>query len=195
MKGFMVRVRRYFVFLVQYFIFEKPSGLDFSMRDKKIKKRTNGKSNGYAKTSEKHVREIFDIISKRGGEIRFLDVGCGKGVVLKEAAKYPFEWIDGIEMQSYIVEIARRNFKILKIDDRVRCFHCDAVEFNEYGKYNVFFLYNPFPAEIVDKVVKKIMNTRPDTEQIITLIYSNPICMEEIEKMLEFWTKKCYMSH
>ena len=47
-------------------------------------------------------------------DTRILDVGCGKGVVLKEAAGFPFERIAGIELQEGLVETAERNFRILK---------------------------------------------------------------------------------
>lgn len=113
--------------------------------------------------------------------MRFLDIGCGKGVVLKEAAKYLFQRIDGIEIQPQLVETAQKNFRILKIDDRIRCIPADAVEFEKYGDYNLFFLFNPFPAEILEKVIKKIMESRNDTDCTATVIYHNPRFLPVIE--------------
>ena len=59
MKKYFVRLRRYLLFLDQYFLYEKPRGLDFTMRDKKLLIKSHGTYSGYAKTSKKHVKEIF----------------------------------------------------------------------------------------------------------------------------------------
>lgn len=156
MKKYFIRARRYLYFLAQVFLYEKPKGLDFTMRDTAIYGKSNGKYHGYSKTSERHLREIFGRIHNKES-MSFLDIGCGKGVVLKEAAKCSFQKVDGIELQSNLVKTARKNFQILGIADRVHCIHADAVEFELYEEYNIFFLFNPFPAEILEKVIKRII--------------------------------------
>lgn len=86
----MMTMKRYLLFLFQYLFTEKTRGLDFTMRKNTMQKEENPKYYGYSKTNEKHLRSIFDSLSYQ--ECRnFLDIGCGKGVVLKEAANYPFE--------------------------------------------------------------------------------------------------------
>ncbi len=180
MKKYLIRARRYLLFLAQYLLYEKPRGLDFTMRNTAIYEISNGKCHGYSKTSEKHLKEIFEKIQNKEG-LRFLDIGCGKGVVLKEAAKYPFQWVDGIEIQPQLVKTAQRNFRILKIEDRIRCIFADAAEFEKYGEYNLFFLFNPFPAEILTKVIRKIMESRNDTDCTVTVIYHNPRFLSVIE--------------
>lgn len=179
-KQYLVRLRRYVWFLAQYFLYEKPRGLDFTMRDTGLLKRSNGKCYGYSKTSEAHLQEIFKRIPNKE-TVRFLDIGCGKGVVLKEAAKYSFQRIDGIEISSQLVETARKNFRILKMEDRIKCIHADAAVFESYGDYNVFFLFNPFPAEILENVIIKIMESRNDADSTATVIYHNPRFLSVIE--------------
>lgn len=180
MKKYFIRARRYLLFLAQYFLYEKPRGLDFTMRDTAIYKKSNGKYHGYSKTNEEHLKEIFKRIRNKES-MRFLDIGCGKGVVLKEAAKYPFQRIDGIEIQPQLVRTAQRNFRILKIEDRIGCILADAARFEKYGDYNLFFLFNPFPAEILEKVIRKIMESREGTDSIATVIYHNPCFLPVIE--------------
>lgn len=180
MKKHLIRTRRYLLFLAQYLLYEKPKGLDFTMRDTAICERSNGKYHGYSKTSERHLKEIFERIQNKEA-LCFLDIGCGKGVVLKEAAKYPFQRVDGIEIQPHLVKTAQKNFRILKIEERIRCFPADAARFEKYGDYNLFFLFNPFPAEILEKVIRKIMESRNDTDCIVTVIYHNPRFLPVIE--------------
>ena len=119
-KVLLSRYRRYAKYLIQYFLLEKPRGLDFSMRDKSLIAKSNGKYFGYSKTDEAHLNEIFRNLSYEECQ-NFMDIGCGKGVVLKEAAKYPFRRIAGIELIEDIYEVAQKNLRILKLTDRVEC--------------------------------------------------------------------------
>lgn len=137
MKKYPIRIRRYLLFLAQYLLYEKPRGLDFTMRNTEIYERSNGKCHGYSKTNERHLKEIFERIPNKEA-VSFLDIGCGKGVVLKEAAKYPFQRVDGIEIQPQLVKTAQKDFRILKMENRIRCILADAAEFEKYGDYNLF---------------------------------------------------------
>lgn len=51
----MTRLKRYLLFGLQYFLWEKPRGLDFTMRDTSLLKKSQGVYHGYAKTDEKHL--------------------------------------------------------------------------------------------------------------------------------------------
>ena len=102
------RWKRYLRFLLQVILLEKPRGLDFTLRDQKLFQKSGGKYHGYSKTDERHLRDIFQKLDFSKG-LKLLDVGCGKGVVLREAAKFPFKRIAGIEISSELVRIARKN--------------------------------------------------------------------------------------
>jgi len=167
-----VRWKRYIKFAAEYFLFEKPRGLDFTMRDKRLLRKSNGLYHGYSKTNEKHLKKIFELLSYDECHC-LLDVGCGKGVVLREAVKYPFRKIAGIELLPDICKIAKHNFKVLKLENKVTCMQADAAEFEHYGEYDVFFFFNPFSGKILSKVVDKILESRKDSAPI-TIIYHNP---------------------
>lgn len=87
MKDFLIRTRRYLLYLIQYFFYEKPRGLDFTMRDTTLLRESGGVYHGYCKTNAKHLKDIFGRL-ENGKELNFLDVGSGKGAVLREAARY-----------------------------------------------------------------------------------------------------------
>ena len=99
--------------------------------------------------------------------MKLLDVGAGKGVVLKEAAKFPFTKIAGIELQDELVQIANNNFRILKLENRVQCIQANALEYDGYHNYNVFFFFNPFSEEILQRVTDKIFRSRNEGENIV----------------------------
>lgn len=174
------RVKRYFKYLIQYFILEKPRGLDFTMRDKSLIAKSSGRYFGYSKTDEAHLREIFKLLSYEKCK-NFMDIGCGKGVVLKEAVKYPFQKIAGIELIPEIFHTLQKNMRILKLD-RVECIHGDATTFADYGSYDTFFLYNPFSEEILEKVLDKIVESRNDRNKTATIIYHDPRFLFLVEK-------------
>lgn len=76
------------------------AGPGFSHAGHRLYQKSAGKYHGYSKTDERHLREIFrspDFSRRR----RPPDVGCGKGVVLKEAQAFPFERIAGKRRSLY----------------------------------------------------------------------------------------------
>lgn len=178
------RVKRYIKYGIQYFFYEKPRGLDFTMRDMHLLEETNGTLHGYSKTNEKHLRKIFNYLNVSESD-SLLDIGCGKGVVLKEAAKYPFVKIAGIDIDGNLIKIAKRNFEVLKMQDRVTCMEADALKFQEYGNYNVFFFFNPFGEEIFGEVINKIIEESYKKKKIY-IVYHNPRYASEIEKSNKF---------
>lgn len=112
--------------------------------------------------------------------MKLLDIGCGKGVVLRTASNYPFEKIAGIEIDERLAAIAVKNFQILGLEDRIKCQQADAAEFEGYGDYNVFFLFNPFSDSVMEKVVDKL--TEISKKNSLTIIYHNPVYIEIFEQ-------------
>ena len=167
------------MFGIEYFLWEKPRGLDFTMRDTSLLKSSNGLYHGYSKTAEKHLKKIFSNLTFDGSE-KLLDIGCGKGVVLRVASEYPFEKVAGIEIDERLLGIAVNNFRILKMEGRVQCFQADAAEFKGYGDYNIFFLANPFSGTVMEKVVGKLLDI--SERNPVTVIYHNPVYMELFEQ-------------
>lgn len=181
---YLRRYKRYIRYGIQYFLYEKPKGLDFTMRDTHLLEESSGIMHGYSKTNEKHLNEIFRCMDI-GMNDSLLDVGCGKGVVLREAAKYPFGKIAGIDIDANLIKIANQNFKILNLSDRIKCIDTDAVEFDEYSDYNTFFFFNPFGEKIFREVINKILKANGEKNQI-KIIYHNPVYHKVIDETKRF---------
>ena len=142
-------------FFLKWIFVEKPRGLDFSMRRKKIGITAEG-STGYAATHSQTLRKIFEKLVINGDD-SFLDIGCGKGAVLRFASGYPFGRIAGLEYEGFLCRIAESNMRRLGLDGRVEIIQGDARTFECYGDYNVFFLYNPFSTDISKAVLERII--------------------------------------
>ncbi len=153
--GVLKRYYRYCMYMFEWIFLEKIRGLDFSMRVRKYSDKDGSKYNGYSKTDEHHIKEIFSKLSITAGD-RILDIGCGKGVILKELSRYPFSFIAGLEYNDELAKICEKNMRILKLSDRVKVFSCDASEYKDYCKYNYFYFFNSFTGPLLDKVLDKI---------------------------------------
>ena len=150
------RLIRYARYTFEYVFLEKPFGLDFSMRDTHLIGESGGKMHGYSKTDEAHIKQIFSRL-KIDSSSRIIDIGCGKGVFLRQACKEKFGAVAGIEYDKHTYDICKKNFERLKMMDKLKIYNCDASDFSHYGDYNIFYLCNPFGKEIMDKVMDKIV--------------------------------------
>ncbi len=127
------------------------------------------------KTIRKVFKEQFDIQPSDS----ILDVGCGKGNVMRLFLKMPFARVDGIEMARKLASIARSNFEKLA-RKRTTLYEVDASLFEHYGNYNYLFFYDPFPASVMKKVMKRVTDSWTENPRTIRLIYNLPICHDEV---------------
>lgn len=155
---------------------ERLHGLDFTMPDR-MEKRGRGDGTMYYASPEGIVRQLFERVDvSRFG--RLLDVGCGKGYVLRAAAEYGFSAVGGVEYDEKLCRICRRNLRRLGLDGvSVAC--ADAGGWDGYGDYDVFYFFNPFQADVMARVVARIREQCRGRE--ILLIYYRPRYTEAIE--------------
>lgn len=93
-------------------------------------------------------------------------------------ASYPFTEIAGIEIQPKLVQRANQNFRRLGLQNRITCLEADAVSFEDYGRYDTFFFFNPFSGIIPEQVLGKIADQRKN--RATTVIYHNPLYGKQI---------------
>lgn len=166
-------------------------GLDFTMRDLTLLKESGGVFHGYSKTDEAHAKAIFEALDINQ-ESRILDIGCGKGVFLREAAKYPFGKIAGIEIDEKLAGRAKKNFKILGLSGRIEVCCSDALKYKNYGEFNIFYFFNPFESEIMEKVVDIIDRSQDGKKENYFMVLHHPVCAEIVEKKGGKLVKKLY---
>lgn len=111
---------------------------------------------------------------------RILDIGCSKGGAIKTMLNFPFNQIAGIEISKHLTDVAKKNFKLLKVNN-IKIININAEKFKFYSNYNYFYMYNPFPNSVMKNVIKKILNQTPKNKTI-NLIYNNPVCSSIIKK-------------
>lgn len=134
---------------------EKLHGVDYEM----IYQEDNGKDDcgNYTMSPKKVLKRIFNNegdLSNKG----FIDVGCGKGFA-KMAYKAGFRIVGGVEYNQYLYNICIKNLKKDKIPvDYVICGM--AQDYESYNNFDIFYFNNPFEANILSDVLKKIIELR-----------------------------------
>ena len=155
MESQLNRYKRYIRYIFEWIFLEKLRGLDFTMRKRTTHDVGSSHYNGYSKTDKKHIDAIFSHFKISESDC-ILDIGCGKGFVLKQLTDYGFGKFDGIEYDSELCHIAEKNFKILKLSQKVHIFNVDAMNFENYGDYNYFYFFNSFSGSILKEVINRI---------------------------------------
>jgi SAM-dependent methyltransferase len=127
----------------------------------------------YSDSGGPELEELLDTLTITPPDA-VLDLGCGKGGALITMAKYPFVQIDGVEISPALAEIARANMKKLQISNST--IHCsDAADFANLDSYSYFYMYNPFPQAVTQRVLENIQSSLGRRPRRATLIYKNAV--------------------
>ena len=110
-------------------------------------------------------------------EFTFIDVGAGMGRGMLLAAELPFEAVLGVELHPALARIARRNLALWRADGRTaiptRLYCCDAATFRLPPGPCVAFLFNPFAAPIMRRVLKAWSSQLESEPRPFDLLYVN----------------------
>ena len=114
----------------------------------------------------------------------FVDMGAGMGRAMLLAAAYPFRSIVGVELHPTLTRIARRNLtqwraaRQPRIPMRMVC--RDAVEFPLPAGPCVVFLFNPFGAPVMKRLLRTWSKNLREHGRQLDILYVN----NEQEKVL-----------
>ena len=157
---------------------ERMRGLDFSLPDHMYDRGRNDAAM-YAASSVKALQELFSCIDT-GTFDKILDIGCGKGFVLWQARVYGFSKVGGVEYDQKLYDTCLRNMERLGLQNQVDVHYGNACDFDGYGDYNVFYFFNPFVAEVMEKVMRAILGACSGKE--IMLVYYRPRYCQIVER-------------
>lgn len=132
----------------------------------------------YAGSQPSVVRASLAVLPDLNGST-FIDLGCGKGRALLVAAESPFARLIGVELSTDLARIARRNAQIIArrrpdLPD-IQVFSADASAFPLPSGDVVIYMYHPFEAPVMTKVVAGIEAALMAESRRIFVIYCNPV--------------------
>ena len=89
-----------------------------------------------------------------------LDVGCGKGPILLMASELPFKEVIGVELNAELARTGEENMTVWKAAGRTKCpvriVQRDATEIELPEGPCVFYLYNPFEATVLRRLLDRL---------------------------------------
>jgi SAM-dependent methyltransferase len=104
----------------------------------------------------------------------FIDIGCGKGRAVLLASEYGFRAVIGVELNPTLAAIAKRNTDFWTAAGKPRCpiriEPGDAMELEFPPGPCVVFLYNPFGAELMQRLTSRMASefqSRPGELEVL----------------------------
>lgn len=118
--------------------------------------------------------------------LTFLDLGSGKGRILCLAARYPFRAVIGVEFAPRLHAAALENLAALPAGFRrareVRSVCGDAAEVELPRGPLVIFLFNPFNAPVLGRVVERIERSLAEDPREVWVLYYMPVHETVLER-------------
>jgi len=151
-------------------------GLDFAMDyDTEFDNQTGF---GFEAVPHELFLEIIRRVPFPKNEIRFLDVGCGKGNILTSATKYGLAKVGGVELSDKFFTACKENIRIFGYDN-VALFHRNAAALEtELDDFNVIYLFNPFPENVMNGFLVQLKKSLEREPRRICVVYVRPLFTE-----------------
>ncbi|MFN8265167.1 MAG: class I SAM-dependent methyltransferase [Chitinophagaceae bacterium] len=106
-----------------------------------------------------------------------LDIGCGKGRAMCVAAANGFHKVAGIDIAKELIEEAEINLQSIHNQYKLTesSLHwIDVVEYEIPKDISCVFLFNPFEQNIVETLIRKLLNRGSKTSTPLYVLYASP---------------------
>lgn len=113
-----------------------------------------------------------------------LDLGCGKGRIFAVGAAYDFKKIIGVEFSETLCRQAQQTAqKVMQLhfNVTVKVVCQDAATYSIPGSVTTIFLFNPFDAVILEKVIEQINKSQQLHPRPIKILYANPVWKKALQ--------------
>lgn len=107
----------------------------------------------------------------------FLDLGCGRGRVVAQAAAMPFGRVIGAEIATELAVDARRYVEeMVPVGRRadVEIVVADAVDWAIPDDVTFVYIYNSFSGEVLRGALAQIRASMQRSSRTVTIVYVNP---------------------
>jgi SAM-dependent methyltransferase len=119
----------------------------------------------------------------------FVDLGCGKGRAVLLASEFRFREVVGVELNPSLAAIAQANADLWTAAGKARCpiriEQADAAEFSWPAGPSVVFLFNPFSATVMQRVIDRITAAFSDRPNDLAVLYYKPDQADAFTKSFE----------
>ncbi len=138
---------------------------------------------------------IFNQLPSKTKAFPLIDFGCGKGRALFVAEQCGFTNLVGVDIAKELIEVANdnhANYKKKNQHSTIQFLFEDATQYHIPSNAEVFYFFNPFGEEILQKVIDHIKESVKTNQRTIYCIYLNPKYKAIFEKngFEVFYTEK-----
>lgn len=119
----------------------------------------------------------------------FVDIGSGKGRMLLLASEFPFRKIVGIEMREDLHAQALDNVRRFRQPTKcsqIECVLADATRYDLPPGKLVVYLFNPFSADVMSQVLRRLDEAVDQDPREIILVYVYPEFGSQMKTMRNF---------
>ena len=136
------------------------------------------KSSPYEAVNYYLLENLLIAFRKYSDATSIVDLGCGKGRVMVVASYFGFVSVTGIDFAKELCEEAKRNMKQIQekfktLKWKVVC--SDVLNYELKADDNIFFMFNPFEKEILEKFLKKVETSIAKYPRSIWFLYASPL--------------------
>ena len=158
--------------------FDNNHGTDFSGRIYQDELgTTKERANDYSPSPDKLIKCLEKMNINSSDSI--VDMGCGKGYAMYIMSGFAFGKIGGVELSTKLCNTAKNNLKkMMPSECSWEVFNCDAGKWDKYDDYNIFYLYNPFPKEVLIEVKRLMEDSIKRKKRKVLVLYLMPRCAE-----------------
>jgi hypothetical protein len=146
--------------------------------DRRLGVRTRGYGDlRYEPTPAGIFHEMIARIPFEPREFVFVDLGSGKGKVLMLAASYPFRRVIGVELWRDLHLIAVANLATYGDGGcgPIEPIQMDAADFSLPEEPLVLYFFNPFPAEVLARVLANVKESLSRAPRRVYLLFYAPV--------------------
>jgi len=134
-------------------------------------------------------------------EYSFVDIGSGKGRAVMLASELPFREVVGVELNASLHDVAEKNLKRWREAGRAVCpvtlVQSDALSLSLPEGRLLIFLYNPFLAPMMRRLLARVDAVGKDRRGEIDLLYVVPqqeAVFAEFPQFELLWSERIGMS-
>ncbi len=153
-------------------------------------------SSAYKTDAGFYIPSSFDLFPKmlRASRIdpasfTFIDLGCGKGRMLIQAAESGFRRVEGVEFCAKLSQRAKQNLEIYQKRCNPRSpltvHHLDATEFKFPNEPLVLFFFNAFQGAALQKVLENLDRSLKEFPRDLFFFWNGPHFYPESIKIME----------
>jgi SAM-dependent methyltransferase len=138
-------------------------------------------ANPYSASQPEDIRSVFKNLDLDFRKYCFVDYGCGKGRVMAEAARYPFQSVIGIDFAKELCAACKANLEKVRSTRRcgdVQVLNADATEFDLPREPCVVYIYNSFRGPVLAATLERIRKSVEKFPRHVRIAYVTPMLPE-----------------